>query len=173
MLNLSSTGSPVYKCLSVNETNKTWTAYKGMFSSKSCIFQENEIKTLTYSYIKPEVDVLYNENATIRYNAINCDQRYNDNYCYYEMSSKPENISLHGGQDATFGIGEDGIPKMTTSDFSYYYRNDGVKLNSKNFTIAFWAKNELNEDIEERETSANVWWAFGVPAVNECHWFES
>ena len=150
--NVNSKSKTVYKCLTVDEANKTWTAYKGVFSDLSCVFNEDEIRNLSFEYITPEINGLYNEDATMRYNSINCDQRHNDVYCYYDFSNRPSNLSFYDGSPAVFVESNiSGMYEMKTSDFSYCVRNDGIKLNSDNFTVAFWAKNELNEDIEESE----------------------
>ena len=98
----------IYKCASTNAANKTWSGYEGCFDGEKWIFDKQPTENLSYSFIEPEIDCLYDRNAEIQYNSINGNQKYNDVLCYYDMSEKPENITFlnitGSSKEAKFGF---------------------------------------------------------------------
>ena len=65
-IRISSGGSmDLYKCASVDKTNKTWTGYKAVLSDGLYSFEETLTESLVYGeMITPQVGTIYNEDAT-------------------------------------------------------------------------------------------------------------
>ena len=143
-----------YRCASVN--GNSWSGYKGSFVDGNWIFSTELTSGLAINAIIPEPGFIYNADASVKILSINIDPRLNDAYCYYDLSSRPDDVTLLYQNESSF-TKVDNLPCMRGPDGngsdpkrSYYLIDKNSKFGSPSFTVAFWFKNTypgtMNDD---------------------------
>lgn len=153
----------IYKCISVNEENNTWSGYEGQIKDDSFVLSTELTENLQIKAMTPVPGYFYNNDASVRFDSINVDGRKNDNFCYRTFETEVSDIVFGGSSPLVWGVNADkmfytgvGFSELPClnkdKDSDDEVNNDyvtyeiPVDFESDSFTVSFWVKTQLSSN---------------------------